>query len=190
MRVPAASVSTMADGQPFEAPGLAAVFRRASLRHALIGGHGVNSWIMPRETDDYDFVVAPDRSAIEDFEAELLALGLRHVRRQDSDEPSGPDFVQMKNATLNLAVDLQVAKTDYQLLVLERAVPSETSGFFVATPEDLIVLKLLAMRSQDQRDVALLVDLLGEGLDWPYIEHWAEVWDVTTNLRVFRPAPG
>ncbi len=179
----------MADEQPFYALGLAALFQRAGLRHALIGGHGVNSWIMPRETDDYDFVVAPDRPAIEAFEAELLALGLRHVRRQDSDEPSGPDFVQMKNAISNLAVDLQVAKTDYQLLVLERAMPSETSGFSVATPEDLVVLKLLAMRSQDQRDIALLVDLLGNELDWPYIEHWARVWDVTQNLRVFTPEP-
>jgi hypothetical protein len=51
------------------------------------------------------------------------------------------------------------------------------------------VLKLLAMRSQDQRDIALLVDLLGDSLDWPYIEHWAAVWDVVANLRVFRPAP-
>ena len=177
----------MADEPPFQAPGLAAIFLRTGLRHALIGGHGVNSWIMPRETDDYDFVVAPERVAIEAFEAELVALGLRHVRRQDGGEPSGPEFAQLKNATLNLAVDLQVAKTDFQLLVLERAVQSETSGFSVATPEDLIVLKLLAMRSQDQRDIALMVDLLSGELDWPYIEHWAEVWDVSQNLRVFRP---
>ncbi|MFN0146169.1 MAG: hypothetical protein ACKVT1_06645 [Dehalococcoidia bacterium] len=177
----------MADGEPTHAPGLAAIFARAGLRYALIGGHGVNTWIMPRETDDYDFIVAPDRAAIEAVEAELLALGLRHVRRQDQGEPSGPDFSQLKNFAMNLAVDMQVAKTDYQMVVLDRAARSETSGFSVATPEDLIVLKLLAMRSQDQRDIALLIDLLGERLDWPYIEHWAAIWDVSDKLRIFRP---
>ncbi len=182
------SASTVADESALHAPGLGAVFQRAGLRHALIGGQAINVWIMPRETDDFDFVVAPDRAAIEAVEAELSALGLRHVRRQDGHGPSGPDFVQLKNITMNLAVDIQVAKTDYQSLVIDRAVPGELSGLNVATPEDLIILKLLAMRHQDQRDIALLIDLRGETLDWAYIEHWAEVWDVTEALRVFRPA--
>ena len=163
------------------------MFQRAGLRHALIGGQAVNVWITPRETDDFDFVVAPDREAIEAVEAELLALGLRHVRRQDGHGPSGPDFVQLKTVAMNLAVDIQVAKTEYQSLLIDRAVSGEVSGLSVATPEDLIVLKLLAMRSQDQRDIALLVDLRGDTLDWAYIEHWAEVWDVVKELRIFRP---
>lgn len=181
------SVSTVADEPAVQVPGLGAVFERAGLRHALIGGQAVNVWIMPRETDDFDFVVAPDRSAIEAVEAVLLALGLSYVRRQDGHGPSGPDFVQLKNLAMNLAVDIQVAKTDYQSLIIDRAVSGELSGLSVATPEDLIVLKLLAMRSQDQRDIALLVDLRGDTLDWAYIEHWAEVWDVVKELRIFRP---
>ena len=163
------------------------MFQRAGLQHALIGGQAVNVWITPRETDDFDFVVAPDREAIEAVEAELLALGLRHVWRQDGHGPSGPDFVQLKNVAMNLAVDIQVAKTEYQSLLIDRAVSGEVSGLSVATPEDLIVLKLLAMRSQDQRDIALLVDLRGDTLDWAYIEHWAEAWDVVKELRIFRP---
>jgi hypothetical protein len=84
-------------------------------------------------------------------------------------------------------VDQQVAKTEYQSILIDRAVSGEVSGLSVATPEDLIVLKLLAMRSQDQRDIALLVDLRGDTLDWAYIEHWAEAWDVVKELRIFRP---
>ncbi len=172
------------------AAGLTGIFLRAGLRHALIGGHGVNAWITPRETDDYDFIVGPDRDAIEAVEQALRAVGLRHLRRQDGGEPSGPDFSQMSNESRSFKIDFQVAKTDYQMLVLDRARQSETSAFNVATPEDLVVLKLLAMRSQDQRDIALMVDLLGSRLDWEYIEHWAQVWDVLPALRVFRPAPG
>ena len=171
------------------AGGLAEMFAKIGLRHALIGGHGVNTWILPRETDDYDFIVEPKRAAIEAVEGALQAVGMRQLRRQDGGEPSGPDFSQLGNESRSFKIDLQIAKTEYQMLVIERARPSESSGFSVATPEDLVVLKLLAMRSQDQRDIALMVDLLGERLDWPYIEHWAEVWDVVPALRVFRPAP-
>jgi hypothetical protein len=175
--------------EPASPEGLVGIFQAAGLRHALIGGHAVNTWITPRETDDYDFVVAPDRAAIEAVEAALVAVGILHLRRQDGGEPSGPDFSHMSNPTRSFKIDFQVAKTDYQMLILERARPTGASGFSVATPEDLIVLKLLAMRSQDQRDIALMVDLLGPRLDWPYIEHWAATWDVVPALRVFRADP-
>ncbi|MFN0094453.1 MAG: hypothetical protein ACKVVT_06705 [Dehalococcoidia bacterium] len=171
-------------------PGLGGLFETAGLRHALIGGHGVNAWITPRETDDYDFVVWPDRAAIERVEAGLLAIGLKHVRRQDIGEASGPDFSMLANDSLQFKVDLQVAKTDYQIGIIERAIPVGDTGLSVATREDLVVLKLLAMRSQDQRDIALMVDLRGNELDWEYIEHWAAIWEVVPALRVFRPAPG
>jgi hypothetical protein len=78
-----------------------------------------------------------------------------------------------------------VAKTPYQDLVIERAVKDEVTGIAVATPEDLVVLKLLAMRSQDQRDIALMLDTLA--LDLDYIQHWAAEWDVLPAWRTFRP---
>ena len=48
------------------------------------------------------------------------------------------------------SVDFQTAKTEYQDLILDRARPlPEGLGLPVASIEDLIVMKLLVMRSQD-----------------------------------------
>jgi hypothetical protein len=168
---------------------IAKLFARPGLNHALIGGQAVNSWIAPRETDDFDFVVSGSREVLEALESDLIGLALGVDRRQDPGTPSGPDFVRLVNATRTLAVDLQVAKTDYQWLVIERAHTAGELGLDVATPEDLIILKLLAMRGQDQRDIALLIDALADRLDWAYIEAWAETWVVSDRLELFRAAP-
>lgn len=184
----------MVERQPLLEPNnwlrfMAESMRSARLPHALIGGHAVIAWTLPRQTDDYDFIVAADRGSIAHFQRSLEAESLRIFRVQDSGSASGPDFLQLRTVDNTFQIDLQTAKTDYQDLIIERAVVDSEYGISVATPEDLIVLKLLAMRSQDQRDIAVMLEGLDE-FDWPYIEHWAEVWDVTTNLRVFRPAPG
>lgn len=162
----------------------AAIFRSAGLPYALIGGYAVNAWATPRVTDDFDFVVLANRQDIEKVEGLLSAAGFEHLRRQDSGEDSGPDFVRMFNSDRRLIIDLQTAKTDYQDLVIERAVGSLKSGVRVATPEDVVILKLIAGRSQDQKD---LIDIVRSAeLEWPYVEHWAEVWQVSDRLAAIR----
>ncbi len=117
------------------------------------------------------------------FEEAVSALGYRYERRQDAGGASGPDFLRMIDPD-GAAFDLQTAKTDYQLLVLKRAVRSGPEGVLVATPEDLLIMKLIANRSKDRGDLLNLVER--NGLDWKYIDQWAEIWDVTERLRAIR----
>ena len=91
----------------------------------------------------------------------------------------GPDFVQLRRPGTTDMIDLIVAKTDYQELVIQRATP-HGDHLRVATPEDLIVLKLIANRSIDHIDADALAR--HNPIDWPYVEHWAEVWQVTERL--------
>lgn len=80
-------------------------------------------------------------------------------------------------------IEVQVAKTEYQREMLQRAVASET-GARVATREDLIVLKLIADRAKDKLDLEGLMVL--DGLDWEYVERWAREWDVVDRLDRIR----
>jgi len=68
-----------------------------------------------------------------------------------------------------LLLEIQSAQTDFQREVVQRA--RDEQGVKVASPEDLIVLKLIANRSKDEVDLRILTALAA--LDWPYIEHWA-----------------
>ena len=156
----------------------------ADLGYALIGGQAVNCWTIPRVTVDYDFVVFADRSAIESVESLLTRLGFQYLRRQDVDEPSGPDFVRMELPGRSLIVDLQTAKTEFQEAIVTRAAIAPGLGTKIATPEDLLVLKLIAARSKDNDDAIRLGKI--PDLDWDYVALRADEWQVRERLNSLR----
>lgn len=179
-----ASSRSVADIPPEDARLLASLIDAAGLRVALIGGHAVNTWHIPRLTEDYDFVVLADRAAIEALVAGLAREGFVTIRSQDSGESSGPDFVRMQQPETGLAVDMLVAKTSLQDRLLERARSVSKLPFPVATPEDLILLKVIANRSHDQVDAMNLARRAG--IDWAYIEAEAPTWGMEDRVRVLR----
>ena len=83
-----------------------------------------------------------------------------------------------------ITLEVQTAKTDFQREVVRRAAVSD-DGVRVASPEDLIVLKLIANRPKDQVDLLALA-ALGD-LDWAYVERWADAWGVREVLERLRP---
>jgi len=155
----------------------------ADIPHALIGGHAVNVWVEPRLTIDVDLTLSPDRMDLERVESRLVADGLVKTDEHASDPGLGPDFQRFKSTDGRLIVELQVARTEFQREVIRRA-HRLSSGLSIATPEDLIVLKLIANRTKDFKD---LIDLCAlPDLDWGHIDHWASVWDVRERIAQFR----
>jgi hypothetical protein len=171
--------------------GIARVFReiaeavaKSGIEVALIGGAAVNTFEDPRYTKDLDLTVEADRVKIGRLVESLLAAGFEVTREQDASEPSGPDFIQLRRRTTVDMVDLIVAKTEFQELVIRRALRAPGQVLPVATVEDLVILKLIANRPVDQRDAFLLAR--DNAIDWPYVERWAATWDVSDRLRALR----
>jgi hypothetical protein len=61
---------------------------------------------------------------------------------------------------------------------------SSASGARVATPQDLLILKLIAYRSKDRIDLEGLVGL--PSIDWSYVEKQCKDWDVLDRLDEVR----
>jgi hypothetical protein len=99
------------------------------------------------------------------------------------DVASGPDFVRFVSQGEGVTLEVQTAKTEFQRESLRRAAASGAVPR-IATPEDLIVMKLIANCPKDQIDLQGLVQL--DGLDWAYVERWAAEWDVSDRLRALR----
>lgn len=163
---------------------LARESERLGLRLALIGGEGVNFWALPRFTEDFDLTVASQPDAIWALVTALKGQGYEVVRGQEASSASGPAFVRLVHGEGLPSVDLIAAKTEYQELLIERATPGGDGVLPVATPEDLIVLKLIASRSLDHRDIFNLIE--AQPIDWPYVEHWAAIWHVSEELGKLR----
>lgn len=157
---------------------LASVFEQAGLAYALIGGHAVNLWLEPRFTADVDVTVAADPAALARARAGLEALGYRVNAEHGAELPSGPDFVRFVRDPHDPPIEIQAAKTSLQHELIARA--TRDSGVATATPEDLILLKLIAHRPKDLADLAGLLALTG--LDWSYVEQRARDWDVMDRL--------
>jgi hypothetical protein len=167
--------------RPLEA--VARVFERAGLRYALIGAHAVNAWLEPRITADIDVTVQLSAAELARLEHAFAAAGLGLARSDGAELPSGPDFLRFVSSDRRLVVEIQAAKTEFQQQVLARAVTVE-SGVKIATPEDLIVLKLIANRAKDRVDILGLLRL--PNLDWDYIERCSREWETDALLRELR----
>ncbi|KKL97764.1 hypothetical protein LCGC14_1831140 [marine sediment metagenome] len=156
--------------------------QRAGVDYAVIGAHAVNAWVEPRFTSDFDITVQAGQQALERLEKVLAQEGLTAVAQEGADQPAGPDFVRFTSRDGSIDLEVQIARTEFQSEAITRA---RTAGDLrVATPEDLIVMKLIAYRTKDRADLAGLVEL--PDVDWDYVERWAAEWDVSDRLARVR----
>ncbi len=164
---------------------LGEILARSGVAYAVIGAHAVNAWLEPRFTADIDVTAAANAAEMERVTRAFADAGYEVVQRYGVNAPSGPDFVRFAAPGNPLVVEIQAAKTGFQQEVIRRAATSN-GGPRVATPEDLLVLKLIADRPKDQVDLLGLAQL--PGLDWCYVEHWADEWEIRERLDRLRAA--
>ncbi len=164
---------------------VAAVFAEAGVRAALIGGQAVNLFLEPRLTFDVDFTVVASAESLDRARDLLVARGFELTRSQVTDSGRGIDFMRFHHGPTGLGIDISQASTEFEELAIERAVKVDASQpVAAATPEDLVVFKLIANRQKDHRDAVELLQL--EDLDWGYIERWAATWQVADRLQELR----
>jgi hypothetical protein len=162
------------------------ILHAANLPAVLIGGQAVNCWVEPRITMDVDVTVLSDGAAIRHARSLFESAGFAIQLNQDGGGASGPDFFRFEHSDTQVQLDLQVAKTEYETQVVMRAVHAPDLAIPVATPEDLLVLKLIASRHKDFKDLVDLGSL--PQIDWPYVETWSAVWEVEDRLANLRQA--
>jgi hypothetical protein len=156
----------------------------AGISGCLIGGVAVNFVLEPRTTEDVDLTIPADAEAISRLRSAFLAAGYVVRTEAAPDAASGPDFLRFVRKDSS-PIEFLTAKTPFQENVLSRATALEgTRRLSVATPEDLIVLKLLADRTKDLRDLLGLLEL--PNLDWSYIEREIRFWDLGGRLDRIR----
>jgi hypothetical protein len=154
----------------------------------LLGGLAIRVLAIPRPTFDVDLMVA-----IEDEESSDLAeaadragllVGEEH-RRGFVDRLQGLAKIgfSVPVGERLIPVDLFLAATEYQRAALSRRTRHETDlgPMWVASPEDVLLHKLLADRPRDRADVVDLL-LVVAMIDMAYLRIWAPRLGVTDRL--------
>ena len=170
---------------------LVALFEGEGIVYALMGGLAVRIYALPRPTYDVDFTISLPRTELPRLYNLVKNLGYTVPAVQESgwvDTVKGLPVVKIQVilGTGVIDVDAFLAETEYQHHLLTRRQRHRADGLdaWFVSPEDLILLKLLAGRPKDRIDVGDIFLIQGQ-LDKAYLREWAGhlgVADVLTEI--------
>ncbi len=149
-------------------------FQKEHYRYCLIGGIAAGYWGEPRYTKDMDFTVVSRTHSVKEIIAKLKKDGFKA-------RANGEGQIQIvEKDDLTFEADLILAETDYQDWVVQRArsVPIFARNVPICSPEDLIILKLIANRRQDLLDIENVLKRNARNLDRGYLKKWLAFWEL------------
>ena len=168
---------------------IAGVFESLSARYAVMGGVAVRVHGIPRPTYDVDFTVALAREKLAVFYKRVMDMGYTVA---DSyldgwiDEVAGMPVVKVRMHLQDHGIDIDIflAESAFQLSLIARRQQEEIegSGIYFVSPEDLILLKLVAGRPRDIADIQDVLFTQGQ-LDETYLGRWATALGVADRLQ-------
>lgn len=168
-------------------PAFIALLETHSIPYALIGGMAVGYWSEERFTKDVDLTIALNRETWRKLQALLNNDPEFKVDKICTDSGEVLPYL-VRLGYRGCDIDLIVSLTEFQEELLSRSVSIDlyNAKIRIASPEDIIVCKLIAARSQDLVDIEKMIQFLSD-LDFSYIEKWAKVWEIEDRLKVIHP---
>jgi hypothetical protein len=168
---------------------LVTLFETEAIPYVLMGGLAVRIHAIPRPTYDVDFTIALPRAELPRLYRHMQDLGYTISDAQLTgwiDTVQGLPVVKCQARIGDRAIDIDVflAETQYQGHILTRRQHHRAEGLdaWFVSPEDLILLKLLAGRPKDKVDVGDVLFIQGK-LDEPYLRQWASRLGVSAALE-------
>lgn len=144
----------------------------AGIPSAVIGGLAVSAWGEPRLTRDADLKVLArrdERGRILELVADFTPL---HADPDEAFRRHGIAFFQDPAGT---RIDIMLAETSFDQAAIGRARAVELQpgpAVRLCSAEDLIVYKIVSLRTQDRLDVEGIIRRQGDRLNDQYVEDW------------------
>jgi hypothetical protein len=147
---------------------VANLLERHNLAFALIGGLASSIRGRIRVTADIDIVVDCEVTAAVSLLKQLDETSFRPF--VDDAEASIRQYfiLPIVDVDSGTPIDLAIGASGFEKMVVQRASAPEGYSIPVATAEDLLLMKLMAGRTQDVSDVKGIVELHKDTIDWDY----------------------
>jgi predicted nucleotidyltransferase len=167
----------------------AAVFEEIGTPYVVMGGIAVRFYGIPRATYDIDFTVAIERERLPELYQRVRTLGYAVPEPYDAGWVDYVAGMPLVKATLYLQdrgvdVDIFLAESRFQRQLIERRHREQIDdvSIWLVSPEDLILLKLLAGRPRDHADIGDILFTQGR-LNEGYLRQWAKELGVLSELE-------
>ncbi len=164
---------------------LLTAFKKANVRYALMGGYALGLWGVGRATVNIDFLVHRD-----DLDkVDNIMRGLSYECKHRSENVS--QYISPLNVLGE--VDFLHAFREASLEIIDRAEERNILGgslkIKIVKPEDLIGLKLQAIKNDpsrkqtDMMDIESLISLHGKNFDWSLIEIYFKLFNMEKEYK-------
>jgi hypothetical protein len=165
-----------------------------SVPYALIGGLATSLRGRPRATVDVDLVIVVEMDRVVALIAALDQTNFRALFDDAAEVAQQALLLPLRHKITKVKVDLAIGLSGFERQAVARAEQLEMGGELVsvATAEDLVLMKVLAGRPQDEQDLVGLVIAQQSNIDWEYcLSVAADLGeavgqDLTTRVRALR----
>lgn len=169
------------------------IFETLGISYYITGGVAATAYGDPRTTRDLDLVIELNRENISPLVEALEMAGFYCPPSSVEDIRDGRGRVlSVTHITKVLNADIVLnANTDFDRskMARRRKISLDEAGveqFFVASPEDVVLAKLLWRKPSGSMkqwsDVLGILKVQGEQLDFDYLWQWAEILNVANDL--------
>lgn len=169
------------------------IFETLGIPYYITGGVAATAYGEPRTTRDLDVVIALNRDNLSELVEALETAGfycpsgsVEAIRDGRGRVLSVTHITNVLNADIVLNLDTDF---DRSKMARRRKIALDEAGveeFFVASPEDLVLAKLLWRKPSGSMkqwtDVLGILKVQGELLDFDYLGQWAEILGVAKDL--------
>jgi predicted nucleotidyltransferase len=159
-----------------------------SIKYAVMGGVAVRAHGIPRPTYDIDLIIVLERDRLPELFQRLRGCDFAVPEVYETgwvDRIKDMPLLKLRRYIRDgsLDVDLFLAESEFLAEVMKRRTSLDAEGrmLWVVSPEDLVLLKLLAGRPRDLGDVADVLFMQGK-LDEAYMQRWAAELGIGTEL--------
>ena len=161
--------------------------------YCLVGGLAATRWGEPRLTKDIDIVLLTGFSRESEFIKPLLkAFSARLMKAAQFALENRILLLSSKNG---VALDISLGGLPFEEEMLARSrltVVLPGVEFRTASPEDIVIMKSIAGRPIDVKDIEGILSSQGKKLDCDYIRRWltdlAQLWSETDIIGNFEQA--
>ena len=138
---------------------------------AVIGGVAVAAHGEPRLTDDVDLVLAIDAEQALELIRELPGTAFEPLFSGVEEVVVRSSILPLRHIPSGTTVDLALGLSGFERAAIARARSIDMGPVSppVVTPEDLLIMKVLASRPRDLDDVEKIALRLGSAIDWTYV---------------------
>lgn len=157
-----------------------------------MGGLAVRALAIPRPTNDVDLTIVCSEerlpALLRSWESESIQVPEIYLTGW-LDRVAEMPLVKLKiQISLEHSVDLDIflCETEFQRSLVSRRIKAEIDdrrNVWIVSPEDLVLLKLVANRPRDLLDVADVLFVQGQ-LDESYMSLWANRLGIPERLQV------